>query len=174
MANTYTPLASQLLGASTSSVSFTSISQSYTDLVLKISARTDYADVYDGINIRFNSDSSNVYSDTFLQASGATPVSSYDKAVNIGYIRNAANGANATANVFGACEIYISNYTSTSVRPYYAQGVTTTNATNSSFMSLGAYEYQGSSGISTITLTPQIGTNFVSGSRFDLFGVLHN
>ena len=61
MAATYTPIASITLGAATSSVTFSSIPQTYTDLIVIFNGRTDGDE---NTNLQFNSDTTNNYSVT--------------------------------------------------------------------------------------------------------------
>lgn len=66
MAITYTPIATHAVsGSSTTTISFTSIPQTYTDLVLvcNVSASTSY-----DLRARFNSSATSLYSATYLSA----------------------------------------------------------------------------------------------------------
>jgi hypothetical protein len=72
MASTYEPIATQTLGSSASSVTFSSISGSYTDLVLVTSA-IGTGDLQ--INGRVNSDTGSNYSSTYLAGNGTSAVS---------------------------------------------------------------------------------------------------
>ena len=56
MATTYTLITSQTLASSAASVTFSSIPSTYTDLVLRVSARTDNAAVSDGFYVGLNKD----------------------------------------------------------------------------------------------------------------------
>ena len=73
MASTYEKIATTTLGSNTPSVTFTSISGAYTDIVLIVSAKrtpslnTQY--------IRFNSDTGSNYSYTIMAANGTSVVS---------------------------------------------------------------------------------------------------
>jgi len=72
--STYVGLANITLGSSATSVSFSSISQAYRDLVLVISGRTTYTtNNDDSISLRFNSDTGSNYPGTYaLGYSGGT------------------------------------------------------------------------------------------------------
>jgi len=70
--STYTPIATQTLGSAQASVTFSSISGSYTDLVLIIAGTTSAGST---VHCRFNSDSGNNYSLTTLSGDGSTAVS---------------------------------------------------------------------------------------------------
>jgi len=70
MAMTYTPIATQTLGSSVSTVTFSSISGTYTDLVL-IAQPIASAGV--DLELRFNGDSGSNYSCTQLSGDGSSP-----------------------------------------------------------------------------------------------------
>ena len=87
-----------------SSIAFTSIPQTYTDLLVVCSGRTDGSG--NGINISFNGNTSD-YSNKTLQGNGSA-ASSFGT-----YNRNAGmvTDSNQTASVFGSTLIYVPNYT---------------------------------------------------------------
>ncbi len=67
--NTYVPIATQTISnTSTTTINFTSIPQTYTDLVLAINYGTTAGDLY----MRVNSDNGSNYSDTALKGNGTT------------------------------------------------------------------------------------------------------
>lgn len=63
MASTYTPLATTTLGSGVSSYTFSSISSAYTDLVLIVNGSATSGT---GVYLRFNGDTSSIYSQTTL------------------------------------------------------------------------------------------------------------
>jgi hypothetical protein len=58
MATTYELISSTVLPSNTSSITFSSIPQIYTDLILYISARSSDPAIYDQIDARINGNSS--------------------------------------------------------------------------------------------------------------------
>lgn len=70
MASTYTPIATTTLGSANNSVTFSSISGSYTDLVLIYSGTTTISNR--NLAIQFNSDTATNYSETELYGNGTT------------------------------------------------------------------------------------------------------
>ena len=88
MANTYVLIASNTLGSSASQVQFSSIPQTYRDLVLRISARqgTGNASVWARINVLYNNDDSNStdYSNTRLYTITGTSIVSDRVSSNVG------------------------------------------------------------------------------------------
>ena len=160
MAITYEKVQSTTLDSTQSSVSFTSISGAYTDLVLIINPIANAAsDSYP--YIRFNSDSSTNYSRTFFRGTGTA--TSADRASNEdrGYLI----GGNVvqTNNAFNGI-VNINNYSSYSSRTNSPTG---TNASAEGLVGM----WRSTSAITSITI--YCGSNsFVSGSTFALYGIL--
>lgn len=72
MTATYDKIAAHTLPSDASSYTFTSIPSTYTDLVLICSALTTWTtDEYEGVGFRFNGDSANNYSTTYLAGDGS-------------------------------------------------------------------------------------------------------
>lgn len=116
MANTYQALATVTVGSGGSStIEFTSIPQTYTDLVLMLSARTNEAGQGRSyVRYRYNSSSTASYGYLWLYGyDGNNPGGTGNTGETAGLVIVVPD-ANATSNTFGNCEIYIPNYTSTS------------------------------------------------------------
>jgi len=71
MASTYEPIATQTLASAATSITFSSIAATYTDLRLVLVAPSESADGND-FYLRFNSDSTTNYSGTSIDGPGAT------------------------------------------------------------------------------------------------------
>ena len=173
MANaTYTLISSQVLGSTATSITFSSIPQTYTDLVLRFSARCDEASISTSLVIEFNGDylSPTTYSDTYLYVNSGNAASSRISNNTAMPARYSINGNSATANIFGNGETYIPNYTNTSNKPISTFGVGENNATTAN-LSAGAGLYRTSSAITQIALYPNNLGNFISGSSFYLYGI---
>ena len=80
----YTALANVTLGSTAASVTFSSISQSYRDLVLVIQATTSPSG--DNTIIRFNSDSGNNYNIVMMSGDGSTTTSQASSNQTSGYL----------------------------------------------------------------------------------------
>ena len=173
MANpTMTLISSQTLGGTTASVTFSSIPSTYNDLKLVVSARGDGSATFGVINFKLNGDTANNYSITWIQSNSSSSVGS--SRVSNTYPDNnmELTESSATANTFGSLEIYIPNYNSTGSKPFFDMGVTENNLATAGAAAIesGAHLYRGTSGISSITLTPSSG-NFVQYSSFYLYGI---
>ena len=152
-----------------SSVTFSSIPQTYTDLVVKYSARVTASSVApDGLGIQFNGDTGSNYKYLQLGGNGASTFSnSGTTAFQFG---GQLTGASATSNTFGNGEIYIPNYTSANYKSASADSVTENNGTTAN-QNLVANLWQSTSAITSIKLYDLGGTNFVQYSTFTLYGV---
>ena len=172
MANTYTLINSNTVGSGgAASVTFSSIPATYTDLVLRISARgDDNGATYDGFSLTINSDNASNYSSVRLTGSGSAATSALTTNQTTETWTYISNGSTSTTNTFGNTEYYFPNYTSTSNKVISLFGVSETNAT-AAYMSTFAGLYRGTSGITRLSFTPYGSTNFVTGSSFYLYGI---
>ena len=167
MATTYTLINSNVLSSSTATVSFTSIPATYTDLVLRVSARDSADTPVAALVLRFNSDSSTNYSQTFLDGSGSA-ASSSNTSSSTADARVMIEPSTYTASTFGSFEIYIPNYLVSANKPYSYFGVTENNAT-ASYIRANAALWRNTAAITSIVMTAP--NNFVSGSSFYLYGI---
>ena len=111
--NTFTLIASSTVGAGgASSIDFTSIPSTYTDLVLKVSVRNSYSGGGAANNLlRFNGSSSG-YSDRYITGNGAAASSAGNTGGTTYIYIGAIENNSWTSNTFGNLEIYIPNYAS--------------------------------------------------------------
>ena len=109
MAATYSPIATYTVsGSAVASYTFSSIPSTYTDLVLRISARTSVTgQTFDNIEIQFNNDSATNYSYIRLRGSGSAASSSIGSNTSAINAFAASNSADSTANTFSNWELYI-------------------------------------------------------------------
>ena len=173
MATTYTLIYSNVLSSSQASITFSSIPATYTDLVLRISARDDLAQVSESLKIILNGDTATNYSATFITGNGSTATSGRDSGAGSAAQRMQGRFSvsnSATSNTFGNMEIYFAGYTSTGTKVSSIFGVAETNATAAN-MAATASQYRGGSAISSMEITSIGGGNFLSTSSFYLYGI---
>jgi len=170
MPSTYTLISSNVLSSSAASVTFSAIPSTYTDLVVRISARGSRAAVVDNIVVRYNSDSSAIYSTTMITGAGST-TSSFGTSGNTSFTFNTSNGNTTTANSFGSTEIYIPNYLSTTSKPISTISLSETNSATDNYLRALADLFRNTSAITSMTFTPEIGPNWLTGSSFYLYGI---
>lgn len=170
---TYTLISSNVLASSAASVTFSSIPSTYTDLVLRMSVRTDISGTDGFMYVHLNGDTTTTnYSDTWIQGDGASATSSRIT-TSTGYpgaLIEGVTGSTATANTFSNIETYIPSYLVAQKKQFSSFGVGENNATTA-YMRATAHLYQPTTAVSSILLAPQGGTNFVSGCSFYLYGV---
>jgi hypothetical protein len=167
MATTFTKIASVsvgLLGAS--SIDFTSIPSTYTDLVVKLSARNTNASSIDSVGVKLNSNTSS-YSFKQLYGTGSAAASQGAST----YPENYIDAATATASTFANYELYIPNYAGSTNKSMSIDAVTENNAT-AAYATLTAGLWSNTAAITGITLFSTTGGgNFVQYSTATLYGI---
>lgn len=170
MPSTYTLISSNTLSSDAATVNFTSIPNTYTDLVLKITARGDAAGLSTLLMVGLNSTSVNI-SCTYLYSSYSTYVvqSGRDSAATsagFGYF----NGSTTTSNTFGPIEIYIPNYAGSTTKPINSIAMYENNSASAYGWAQASFANT-TSPITSINLSRLIGSNFLAGSSFYLYGI---
>ena len=157
MTATYEKIATNTLGSATASVTFSSITGTYTDLVLIINGNSStLADS----NIRFNSDTASNYSVTRLYGNGST--ASTSRSSNQSEIL--AGDFNTTSNT--TTIIQINNYSNSTtyktvlIRSGYAASIV--------FANVGLW--RNTAAITSVTMFTSPG-NFSTGCTFTLYGI---
>jgi hypothetical protein len=166
MANTFTKIASVTVGSGgASSIDFTSIPSTYTDLCVKISARGSTTFALNGhfYAITLNNTSAN-RSQRFLQGDGATPASGTSSSFT-----SYMDPSDYTANTFANNEMYIPNYAGSTNKSMSLDVVTENNSTTS-FAAFYAQLWSDTAAINRVTLTPNAG-NFAQYSTATLYGI---
>jgi hypothetical protein len=166
MAPTYKLIASATSNGSVALINFTSIPQTYTDLVVRISARNTSGNVSNSLGMKPNGSATND-SSTWLSGNGSTASSSRStNDYNVGRI----TGGGATADTFGSVEIYIPNYTANANKPMSAFGVAETNAAAVE-MRINALLYSNTAALTSLEINTDGVNDFASGSNFFLYGI---
>ncbi len=169
MANTYVLISSNTLSSSAASVTFSSIPSTYTDLAVRVSARSDGAAEFETVRITFNGSTASNYSVTYLRGNGAGASSSNASSSTYIPFNRAIDDGAATTNTFGSLEIYIPSYLSSTNKPISSTTAQEMNSTTA-YIHANAGLWSNTSAISSIKLEVS-GVNFVSGSSFYLYGI---
>jgi hypothetical protein len=175
MANTFKKIQTVTVGSGGSStISFTSIPQTYTDLKIVFSGRgIRTGQMVDLARITFNGSSAaeyslkNIYGDyTAAYSSGSSGQTSL---IPQGFVP----ASSATANVFGNNEIYIPNYTSANFKSVSFDIVLENNSStaNEGYLTLTAGLWSNTAAITSITFVPHLGTAFDQYTTATLYGV---
>ena len=159
--NTYTQIASTTLGSAASSVAFTSIAGTYTDLVIVMNAG---ATALSDAKINFNSDTATNYSNTYLW--GAVSPSSGSARSTSQTFMYAVYYANFDNTIQNTQIINIMNYSNSTTNKTAlirgAKGGTATDAIVGLWRNTAA--------ITRIDIG-SVGSTFLAGSTFNLYGI---
>jgi hypothetical protein len=163
MANTYTLIETVTAsGGTASSIAFSSIPQSYTDLKLVLSGRSTIVD--NAVKVAFNGSSSN-FTNRLLFGNGDVAASNTPNDNTVCYL----NFSNETTNAFANSEIYITNYTGSTNKSFCSESVQETNAVTSYQVMLAGLWSQ-TAAITSITLTVNSGA-FAQHTSASLYGI---
>ena len=168
MANTYTLISSNVLASAAASVTFSSIPATYTDLVVRASARSSVAGVFSDLVTTINSDTTAAnYSHTYLNGQGSTAYSGRGNEK----VNDSLTGNNATASTFSSFEYYIPSYTVSQFKPFSIITNIENNSSTDWAETAVAYLYRSNTAISTLKFAPPSAVNFAAGSSFYLYGI---
>lgn len=170
-AGSYELIETTVLGSAASSVTFSSIASTYKHLQLRIVARSSRSSSIDNIGIRLNSDSGTNYATHTLEGTGSS-VSSGARTGDTATGRYKIPGNTAPANAFGASVIDILDYASTSknTTTRHFAGMHETSASQYQII-LSSGLWLNTAAVSSIYLYNLNAGDFVTGSRFSLYGI---
>jgi hypothetical protein len=169
MATTYQLLSSNTLTSTAASVTFSSISQAYTDLVIKCMVRDTTAGSFNGSSL-ISTNGSATYSRTDIRGDGASVTSAAATAGSYFFPnRNTINSAGNTANAFSYIEIYVPNYTSTTAKQIGSFAINETDAITAYLFTTAGLQITTTPAISSITIAAA--SLFTSGSSFYIYGI---
>jgi hypothetical protein len=158
--STYSPIASQTLTSSVSSVAFTNIPQYFTDLIIIEDGNSTGST---NINMRFNNDSGSNYSRTRMYGDGSGVGS--DRNSNQTSINDIIATTNSTTSR-GNYIAQIQNYSNTTT---YKTAIFRGNDSQYTMGAVGLW--RSTSAINSIDLICGDAANFRSGSTFNLYGI---
>lgn len=167
-ATSFESIATVTVGSGGSStVTFSSIANTWTHLKLRLISRSDSAGL-NQVYLRFNSDTAANYSNHLLLGDGSSASASA--------IPNASRmsmslqgGASTAANIFGAAVIDILDYKDTN-KYKTARGLGGADANGSGYVWYSSGSWRNTNAITSITVIPENG-NFVQYSHFALYGI---
>ena len=161
MAKTYEPIATQTLSSTSTQINFTSIPQTYTDLVLVTNLIVTAAG-YPWMTV--NGNTSSIYSNTFIRGTGSTVVSSRSTNSTEWYFTTGYD----TYGVPILTTINFFNYTSSTNKTALVQNSGATQTTSP--ISVSALLARTSSAITSISLIKGSST-WDAGSTATLYGI---
>jgi hypothetical protein len=150
MPNTYTKIASVTLGSGgAASIDFTSIPSTYTDLVVKYSARHSIGTVL--LYMRINGDTGSNYSSNQIYSDATTTVATAGTTTYF-YYYGGTVASNFTASTFSNSEIYIPNYANTSYTKSISVDTVTENNATEAWSALFGGKWNSTAAITSLSL----------------------
>lgn len=152
-------------------IDFTNIPQTYTDLKLVCSVRDNYAGPSINLAIRVNGLSTGIYSRRYLYGnpsgapSGASNSGTGETVLYLGY----ANANTSTSNVFSSTELYIGGYTTANFKPVSTDSTSEGNQTDQPISTVASLAST-TSAITSISIIGT-GTGFIQNSTAYLYGI---
>jgi hypothetical protein len=166
MANTFTLIASSTVGAGgASSIAFSSIPSTYTDLVLYTSVRSAVSGYGTDMNITLNGSTSS-FSSKRIYAYSGTVYS--DSQTNVSGV---VNGASSTASTFASNYLYFPNYVGSTNKSYMIDGVIENNSSTAYLPELSANLWSNTAAINSISIADATGATLQQYSTAYLYGV---
>lgn len=170
MSNFLQPLQTVTIATATNSVTFSSINQNYTDLVVFLSIRGTYAGTLDYCTSWNNSDRSSVYSDSNFNGTNGTYNVFRDNSTTA-YNIMSYPAATSTSSTFGSGWMHIPNYaSSTKGKTALINYGAPMNSTGYQ-VGMWAGTYNSTTPITSVTFYAG-NANFAVNSKFSLYGVL--
>ena len=155
------------LGTAAASITFTSIPQDGTDLVLLGLVRTARALANDFVDLRFNGDNTDAnYSARVVIGNGSSAFSFTENS----YIGD-VNGDTSTADTFSSISVYTLNYTGATTKLSLVDTVSEDNATTA-LQTMLSRQWNNTAAITSMEIGfTAAGSNLVAGSTFSLYKV---
>ena len=169
---TYTPIATTTLTSATASYTFSSIPQTYSDLVLEATVRSDTAANTSNLLCQVNGQTGNYYDGFYLRTDGsAITAARYNKFIDPTYAAPVGTmlANSATATTYSIHTINWIGYSQTNTNKTFLARTNATWVTNG-FTELVTNQYFATTAISSIILFPETG-NFAAGSTLTLYGI---
>ena len=162
MASTYDKIATYTLPSAQASYTFTSIPNTYTDLVLIVNGKTTGSGGYTALSVRLNSDSATNYSRTGVYGANAEATAFRETSISSGFIN-----IGQAANNFGNAIINFQDYSNTTTFKNFLSAENYSTLVFTSSVSL----WRNTNAITSITLSGTGGHDIASGSIFNLYGI---
>ena len=163
MASTYEKISTNTVGTAVASITFSSISGNYTDLVLVVNGKTTGSGGYTALGITVNGDTGANYSRTGFYGVDGSAAALQSSSINSGFTT-----IGQAANNFGNAIINFQNYSNTTTYKTFLNQDNYSSNVVYAVITL----WRSTSAITSITLSGTGGYNIASGSTFNLYGIL--
>lgn len=166
----YDSLATVTLSAATSSITFSGIPSGYKHLQLRMFAQTNRASGLSNCQVQLNADTGSNYSWHSLVGSGSAVSASAGTSTTFMVLgSNSIPSSGAQPNIYNGLVIDVLDYAD--VNKYKTlRGLGGNDANGSGYVSLNSGSWRNTSGITSITITPDTGS-MNTYSSFALYGV---
>lgn len=162
----------QILTGSAATITFSSLPQNFKHLRIIAQLRTDRVAEIDAARLRFNGDSGGNYDEEHYTANSTTLSSAGNLAATSMAI-GATEADSSRASNFGPLILDVLNYTSASEKWILTRSGAFGNVSAATDLFIQNYigRWRSTAAITSLTLLPNIGPNFVSGSILQLYGL---
>jgi hypothetical protein len=152
-------------GAAT--IDFTSIPSTYTDLLVRLSLRTNVSGaIWDDVSLSINGSTAS-FSGIWVQGTGSGVGNGFPSPGNV---VATVNGSTATSSTFASVDLYLPNYASSNNKSWSTDSVTENNAT-AAFAMLWAGLRSNTAAVTSLSFAPVNGTLFTQYSTASLYGI---
>jgi hypothetical protein len=161
--NTYTPIQSITTSGSVTSVTFSSIPSTYTDLVLI--GNTKFSGNRTFLNMRVNGDTATNYSYTGVWGNGTTAGSDLTSSYNYGEM-------GVISDQWQTNTLHLLNYANTTTYKIWLARGNSLGSTASQDLNAYVNLWRSTAAINSIYLAPANGLSITDGTMFTLYGIL--
>lgn len=177
MANTFTLIGTTTIGAGgSSSIGFSSIPATYTDLMIVGAIKTNRNASNDFIKGYFNTDQTDGNYSGYLAYGSATGAPAAGTFAALGaprYFGECAGDTNAVTNNFSSTYIYIQDYATAGITKCYVAegGQNAWGGSNAQIVSTAIGRWTGTAAINAVTFVPGVQTLWLQYSTLSLYGI---
>jgi hypothetical protein len=166
MANTFIKISTVTVGVSgATTIDFTSIPQTFTDLKIVLSSRVSTVNV-DALSLSINGGATAISNQKYVDGTGSAVRSGTSTPYQA-----LKQPSDYTASVFGNTEFYIPNYSTTNVYKNISSYSVIENAASASYLGFSSSSWSSTSAITSISISIVGGGNFVQYSTATLYGI---
>jgi hypothetical protein len=154
--------------AGSTGINFTSIPQTYDDLCVFISARCSSGTISNSLTVQPNGQTTNQKSET-IRGNDTNKISFVDTAAGAASATR-INGGTSTAGIFSAIELYVSDYSSTSLNKIMSAKGSVENNAASAFIEYAVSTWASTAAITSLNLYAS-GNTMIELSTATLYGI---
>jgi hypothetical protein len=171
MANTYKAIATVTVGSGgAATIDFTSIPATYTDLLVKVSARSSRVANQDEYRISINGSTSSFTYRQLYGGAGSGSVVTGSSSGSVGFI-GIMPAANNTVSTFSSQEIYLPNYAGSNNKSISVDSAAENNAATYWQLDLVALLWSNTSAITSLSFASSNSANFAQHTTATLYGI---